>query len=52
MEVVREVAGDIVETVELVDEFTHPKLKKTSNCFRINYRHMNRNLTNEEIDAL
>lgn len=51
-EVVRDVAGDLVERVELIDEFTHPKSKRLSNCFRISYRSMDRNLTNEEIDAL
>jgi phenylalanyl-tRNA synthetase alpha chain len=48
--VVRHVAGDLAESVTLIDEFTHPKSGKKSLCFRINYRHMDRNLTNEEID--
>lgn len=51
-EVVRDVAGDLVERVELIDEFTHPKTNRHSNCFRISYRSMDRSLTNEEIDAL
>jgi phenylalanyl-tRNA synthetase alpha chain len=41
-----------VEEVVLTDEFTHPKTGKTSNCFRINYRSMDRSLTNEEVNAL
>ena len=51
-ELVRGVAGDLVESVELIDDFTNQKLGKRSNCFRINYRDMNRSLTNEEVDVL
>lgn len=51
-EVVRDVGGDLVEKVELIDDFIHPKTGRISNCFRISYRSMDRSLTNEEIDAL
>jgi len=51
-ELVRGVAGDLVESVELIDDFTNEKLGRRSNCFRINYRDMNRSLTNEEVDTL
>jgi phenylalanyl-tRNA synthetase alpha chain len=51
-EQIRESAGDLVEKVELIDEFTHPKHGRTSHCYRIAYRSMERNLTNEEINSL
>lgn len=51
-ELARGVAGDLVECMELTDEFTNPKTNKTSKCYRITYRSMDRSLLNEEIDAL
>jgi len=51
-EVIRDIAGDLVERVELIDEFKHPKTNRNSNCFRITYRSMDRSLTNHEIDVL
>ena len=49
---VREVAGDLVENVTCIDSFVHPKTRQTSKCYRIMYRSLARNLTNEEIDVL
>merc|ERR1711988_470447 len=51
-EIARGIAGDLIESVDLVDEFTHPKTQRASKCFRINYRSMDRSLTNEEVDEL
>ncbi|KDN50382.1 phenylalanyl-tRNA synthetase [Tilletiaria anomala UBC 951] len=52
MEIVRDTAGDLAEAVELIDDFTHPKTGKRSLCYRVNYRSMDRNLENEEVNEL
>lgn len=51
-ETVRDVAGDLVEDVACIDNFTHPKTKRESRCYRVNYRSMDRNLENEHVNAL
>ncbi len=51
-DVVRSIAGDLVEKIQLIDSFTHPQTGRSSRCYRISYRSMDRSLTNEEIDAL
>jgi len=51
-DIVREIAGELVENVEKIDSFENPKNKKKSVCFRINYRSADRNLTNKEVDAI
>ncbi|CCH45989.1 phenylalanyl-tRNA synthetase alpha chain [Wickerhamomyces ciferrii] len=52
MEIVRDIAGDLVENVSLVDEFKHPKTGRISQCYRINYQSMDRSLTNDEVNVL
>ena len=39
-ELVRTEAGDLVESVQLLDEFTHPKTSQKSVCYRIMYRYV------------
>ncbi|RMZ88780.1 hypothetical protein DV736_g3986, partial [Chaetothyriales sp. CBS 134916] len=52
MEIVRDIGGTLVEDVSLQDEFVHPKTGRKSVCYRINYRSLERTLTNDEVNEL
>jgi phenylalanyl-tRNA synthetase alpha chain len=52
MEIVRGICGDVVEDVKLVDDFSHPKTGRRSMCYRINYRSLEKTLTNEETNRM
>jgi phenylalanyl-tRNA synthetase alpha chain len=52
LDLTRQIAGDLVEEVALVDQFAHPKTQRESHCYRVTYRSMDRSLTNSEIDVL
>jgi len=51
-DLVRDVAGDMAEDVKKIDEFVHPKTGRASMCFRVNYRSMDRSLSNEEVNEI
>ncbi|PUU73496.1 hypothetical protein B9Z19DRAFT_1135069 [Tuber borchii] len=52
MEIVRTVAGYLVDDVKLMDEFTHPRTKRKSLCFRINHRSLEKTLKHDEVNSL
>ena len=52
MEIVRDIAGSLAEDVQVVDEFVHPTSGRKSLCYRINYRSLERTLTNGEVNEM
>ncbi|KAI4142933.1 MAG: hypothetical protein LQ340_007160 [Diploschistes diacapsis] len=52
MQVVRDVGGDLVEYVKLVDDFRHRKTGRRSFCYNINYRSLERVISREEANGL
>ena len=49
MEIIRSLGGDLIEKVELVDKYKDKKKNRTSMCYRIVYRSLERTLTNSEV---
>ncbi|KAI1288289.1 phenylalanyl-tRNA synthetase mitochondrial precursor [Xylaria venustula] len=52
MEIVRTLAGDLVENVKLFDEFTHPTTGRKSMSYRITYRSLEHTITNIQANKL
>ncbi len=54
-DLVRDIAGDLVEQVALIDEYANDEkfgVDKKSYAYRVTYRANDRTLTNEEVDVL
>lgn len=51
-DVIRNLGGDLVEQVDLIDEFLNEKKRKFGHCYRIVYRSNERPLTKDEINVV
>ncbi|EGR27575.1 phenylalanine-tRNA probable, putative [Ichthyophthirius multifiliis] len=48
-EICRELGGDLIESVVCQDTFINKKINRTSKCYRVSYRSLERTLTNQEV---
>jgi phenylalanyl-tRNA synthetase alpha chain len=51
-DLVRSVGGDLVEQVDLIDDFLNKSTNRRSHCYRITYRSYEKTLTHAEINSV